>query len=389
MEKKKLLIAIHNMNVGGVQKSLLTALRAIDRKKYDITLYVRKNKTALLQSAAPYTDKIIVNDDATRYYRKPKAVFYALMLQLRQRTGGNTGKWKEKLDRFVIEGRMRYEKEQYFPEGTIYDTAISYIQGYTAAFVQACVDAERKIVFYHGSTDENHALHERIFPLFGRIVAVNAGCEKILKTLYPACADQITYIENYVDADEIRAAAQAYEPDRAGRQTVLCTCGRFSPEKGFDLAVEAAAKLKAAGLDFIWYFVGDGPERANLVSAVQAAKLGAQIRFTGTLENPYPYIGGCDIYVQPSYEEAQPLSVKEAALLCRPVVTTATVGGRNIVADGETGLISEIDAADLADKILMLARGDALREHMRLVLSKTDPAAEKAAYENAWAALLA
>ena len=389
MGKKKLLIAVHRMSMGGVQKSLLWALRAIDREAYEITLYIRKDSCELLPEAAPYADRVIVNKDRTRYYRKPKAVLLYALLRLAELTGGDAEKRRRQLESFVSDARMRTEQTRYFADGTKYDIAVSYIQGPTAAFVETYVPAEKKIVFFHGSTDEEHALHEAIFPRFDRIVAVNAGCAEILKTLYPACADKITHIENYVDADEIREAARAYEADCEGKPTVLCTCGRFSPEKGFDLALEAAAKLKAAGIDFLWYFVGDGPEREKLVSAASAAGLKEAIRFTGTLGNPYPYIAGCDIYVQPSRKESYGLAVKEALLLCRPVITTETVGGKGLVIDNGTGLLAKTDAADLADKILTLARSAALREHMRLVLSAADPSAEKTAYENAWAALLA
>ena len=72
--KKKLLIVAHHLTIGGVQKSLISALPTLDYEKYDITLYLRKNRTTLL----PYVDKrvnVIINDDKTKYYRKPYSVF--------------------------------------------------------------------------------------------------------------------------------------------------------------------------------------------------------------------------------------------------------------------------------------------------------------------------
>ena len=49
MKKKKLLLVIHHLTIGGIQKSLVSALNAIDYDKYDVTLYVRKNRTDLLE----------------------------------------------------------------------------------------------------------------------------------------------------------------------------------------------------------------------------------------------------------------------------------------------------------------------------------------------------
>ena len=79
MAKQKLLIAVHQMNMGGVQKSLLCALRALDYDRYDVTLYVRKNRCDLLKQADPRVNRIVVNDDKTRYYRKPCAVLLFLI----------------------------------------------------------------------------------------------------------------------------------------------------------------------------------------------------------------------------------------------------------------------------------------------------------------------
>ena len=72
--KKKLLIVAHHMTIGGVQKSLISALKALDYNNYDVTLYLRKNRTDLL----PFVDErvnVIVNTDPNRYYRKPYAIF--------------------------------------------------------------------------------------------------------------------------------------------------------------------------------------------------------------------------------------------------------------------------------------------------------------------------
>ena len=388
MEKQKLLIAVHQMNMGGVQKSLLCALRALDYDRYDVTLYVRKNRCDLLEQADPRVNRIIVNDNKMRYYRKPRAVFLFLVYRIAELLHFNYLPWKRKLETYVADRQMQYEKEHWFSDGITYDVAVSYIQGPTAQFVERFVPAKKKIVFFHGSTDENHALHETIFPQFDKIYAVNSGCRDILKSLYPAVAERIDYIENYVDAAAVREEAKAYEIDRRGKPTVLCTCGRFTPVKGFDLAVEAAKLLKKRGFDFIWYFVGDGEQRPNIETQINNGDLTEMIQITGILQNPYPYYAGCDIYVQPSREEAQPLAIIEAQILGRPVVTTATVGGKILVEDGETGLLAPITPEGIAAKIAALIENEPLRAHIANVLKQTDDTAEAEAYRRAWANLL-
>ena len=387
-EKKELLIAVHRLNVGGVQKALLSALDALDYDRYRVTLYVRQDRCELIGQVNPNVSGIVVNKDPTRYYRRPRAVLPAMLLFLAKRFGSGGARWKTRLDRYISESRMRYEKKHYFSDGKQYDVAVSYIQGETAAFVARYVDAKRKVMFFHGSTDEAHELHEAVMPAYDKIVAVNAGCRDVLRALYPAVSERIGYIENYVDARSVRAQAEAFGIERETERTMLCSCGRFTPVKGFDLAVEAAARLRENGTDFLWYFVGDGPERGSLETRISGLKLENNIRITGLLENPYPYIAGCDIYVQPSREESYGLSVKEAQLLCRPVVTTATVGGKSLVKDGETGLIADFTPEDVAQKIGRLVRDTALCARLREALRQTDDTGSRAVFCNAWETLL-
>lgn len=388
MEKQKLLIAVHQMNIGGVQKSLLCALRALDYNRYDVTLYVRKNRCDLLEQADPRVNRIIVNNDKTRYYRKPRAVFLFLLYRVAELLHLDYLSPKRKLETYVADRQMRYEKKHYFSDDIQYDVAISYIQGPTAQFVEKYIPAKKKIVFFHGSTDEKHALHEEIFPRFDKIVAVNSSCRDVLRDLYPAVKNKIGYIENYVDAAAVREAAKAYEIDRRGKPTVLCTCGRFTPVKGFDLAVEAAKLLKKRGFDFIWYFVGNGEQRPNIETQINNSDLTEMIQITGILQNPYPYYAGCDIYVQPSREEAQPLAIIEAQILGRPVVTTATVGGKNLIKEEETGLLAPITPEGVAAKIADLIENEPLRARIANKLKQTDDTAAAKAYRRAWANLL-
>ena len=79
-KKKNILILIHQLNVGGAQKALISALNAIDYNVNNVTLYVRKARLDLLPQVNSNVSKIIVNDDKTNYYYK----LYAVWLQLLQ-----------------------------------------------------------------------------------------------------------------------------------------------------------------------------------------------------------------------------------------------------------------------------------------------------------------
>lgn len=367
MSKRKVLIVVHQLNLGGVQKAVLSALDAVDYSQNEVTLYIRKNRIDLLDQVNPNVSKIIINQDSTKYYRKPYAIWLQLLSKL-----DKSKSVQEKLNNYIIDSQMKYEKEHYFSDDTVYDVAVSYIQSLTAKFVAENVNAKRKIMFYHGSTDEWHEVNEAIIPAYEKVYCVSKGAQKAVQGFYPQFAEKIDCLENYVDAEKVRAEAEKFTPDYPKDKLILCSCGRITPVKGFDLAVGAADILRIKGLDFKWYFVGDGVERPKIEALIAEKNLQDYIEITGLKDNPYPYIKHCDIYVQPSYEEAHSLSIIEAQILCKPIVSTATVGGQSVIENQLNGAIADINPTSLAEQIFVLSNDSELQESVKQHLVTKD-----------------
>lgn len=387
MKKKKLLIVIPHMTVGGVQKSLISASKALDYDKYDVTLYLRKNRTDLL----PLIDKrikVIVNTDPNKYYRKPYAIalqakaFAAKLLGNKEKSKELNGILEEKIRLDMLE----YERRTYFAD-THYDIAIAYVQGYVAQFVAECVDADKKILFFHTSTNEIPEIHKKAVPLYRRIAALHSEQKALIEEWYPDAKGKITIVENYTDKELITAQSKELSVPEADK-TVICSCGRLSPVKGFDNAVRAAKILKDNGVDFIWYFVGDGSERSKIEKLISELSLESNVIITGMQKNPYPYMAACDIYVQPSYEEAMPVTILEAHRLGRPVITTATVGGCKLVENGKNGVVCEISPDAIAESIINLINNKDLYNTILNNLGSADYSHEFEKYKEQWKALL-
>lgn len=390
MQKKKVLFVIHQLTYGGAQKSLVEALNAIDYSKNEVTLYVRKDRLQILPKINEKVSRIIVNKDDTHYYRKPYIVCCMLGEYVGKilRRPKLVGRSHEKFVKCYNEMKMSYEREHYFENEEEYDIAVSYIQGYTAQFVAEYVKAKKKILFYHMSTDEVHDIHERIMPQFNTIVGVNKNIQNILANLYPMFANKMTYLENYVDAQEIMVKSQEFEVPKVEGKLNLCTCGRLTPVKGFDLAVEAAKSLKEKNVPFFWRFVGDGSDREKLEKLIDEYELEKDIQITGMKDNPYPYIAGCDVYVQTSREDAHPLTVMEALRLRRPVVSTATVGGDFLVNNKVNGILVDINGEAIAEGIDLLSREKELFENINDYLEQVDYSMAFEKYKQDWKNLL-
>lgn len=385
--KKKLLIVAHHMTIGGVQKSLISALKALDYDKYDVTLYLRKNRTDLL----PFVDErvnIIVNTDANRYYRKPYAVFLQIKTLLAKLFGK---KYKADMFNSILEEKIRqdamqYEKKTYFVNAH-YDVAVAYVQGYVALFVDKCISANKKILFYHTSTNDTPEIHNTVIPNYTAVAALHEQQKALIEEWYPASKGKIKIVENYTDKELITQQSKEFSIPETDK-TVLCSCGRFASVKGFDMAVEAARILKNNSVDFVWYFVGDGPERSKLERKISEYRLENNIVITGMQKNPYPYMAGCDIYVQPSYEEAMPVTIIEAHRLNKPVISTATVGGCKLVENGRNGIVCEIRPEAIAESITALINDKEKHEFILNTLKSTDCSHEFEKYKEQWKNLL-
>ena len=94
----------------------------------------------------------------------------------------------------------------------------------------------------------------------------------------------------------------------------------------------------------------------------------------GKKSNPYPYIKACDIYVQPSRYEGNSVTVREAQILCKPVVVTDYSTVRNQVRNGEDGVIVPMDNSECALCIAGLVRDHARSVKIKIsdFLSKND-----------------
>ena len=92
-----------------------------------------------------------------------------------------------------------------------------------------------------------------------------------------------------------------------------------------------------------WYLIGFGGEETLIRQKIVEAEMEDYVIILGKKTNPYPYIKQCDIYVQPSRYEGKSVTVREAQILCKPVVVTNYPTAPSQVNDGIDGVIVPMD----------------------------------------------
>ena len=163
-----------------------------------------------------------------------------------------------------------------------------------------------------------------------------------------------------VDTDALTPLAEPVGPITIG------FAGRLLKDKGIRALVSAHRLLQERDLNTRLLIAGD-PDPANPETISQAEAVAWNdepgVTWLGQVDDIKDLWSRAHIAALPSHREGLPKSLLEAAAFGRPMVATDTPGCREIVIDGQTGLLVPIDAPiELADAIEKLIRSKDMRE---------------------------
>jgi glycosyltransferase involved in cell wall biosynthesis len=166
------------------------------------------------------------------------------------------------------------------------------------------------------------------------------------------------------DEDRVRAlAARPWRHGRDGRLLVVA-CATADHRKGVDLWLRMARAVidRRDDVDFVW--VGRPPE-GEMARLVENLELGDRVRFSGSLDNPYPEIAAADVFTLSSREDPFPLAVTEAMHLGRPIVAF-DVGGVREQLDDAGVLVPAGDWESMARQVDHLLGDPARRDELSM-----------------------
>lgn len=189
-------------------------------------------------------------------------------------------------------------------------------------------------------------------------------------------ADSVYLVPNGVDADRFapreRPADLARQLGIAQDEVVLGYVGSLRPFEGLDLVLKAVRKLRDDGLPVKAVFAGRGESLDELKALASSLDLDGIAHFTGEVshEQASDYVALLDVVTMPRTrsrvtELVTPIKPFEALACGKAVVVSDVAALREIVTDGETGLVCRAgDVADLAKACARLVRDPALRRQL-------------------------
>ncbi len=145
------------------------------------------------------------------------------------------------------------------------------------------------------------------------------------------------------------------DPPFSGDTVTIGGLGRFNPDKGFDVLIEACAIL-AKGRPDLRCVIGGVDDEGQVQSLEgerqKAALTSMQLQLPGWIDDAASFLRSIDIFCMPSRREVLSIALLEAMEAGRPLVCTRIPGFDTIFEDGKEGIFVAIDdATELAAAI--------------------------------------
>ncbi|CUN71276.1 glycosyltransferase [Clostridium disporicum] len=381
---RKVLIASFDMEVGGVERSLISMLNNFDyiNNEVDLMLYSHTGDFMPMLN-----DKVNLLDEINQYSTFRKSIgetikqgnlILGLTRVLSKFLAKVNGKSKNLSEYGIYQMQLMWKYAlPFLPKlDKEYDIAISYL--WPHYFVAEKVKAKRKIAWIHtdySTIETDIDMDLKMWNKFDYIIAVSEDCKNAFLKKYPSLKEKVKVMENITSPNFIRKMTEEdiEEDIKKDDSFKLVSVARLSHAKGIDNAVKALKLLHDRGLTNIkWYVVGYGGDEEMIRKIIKENNLEDSFILLGKKINPYPYINAGDIYVQPSRYEGKAVTVGEAQILGKPVIITNYTTSKSQVRENIDGYICELSIEGIANGIEKLYKDKNLRTQLSDNCKKTN-----------------
>lgn len=351
----KIAFVIESMGIGGAEQSLLSLLKNYDFGSDEVHLFLIRTDGKLIEKLPDFVKINEIKRKEPSYYQRL---------------------------RFLIARKVNFKKmhhaqifwtimsNNFTVTDNTFDVAIAYSQGFSTYYVAEKFNSKKKIAWNNVDFTEvgyKPSFDSRFYRKFDYVALVSEHSKKKFNSTFDSAElkEKAKVVYDITDVGAILEKSNFHQTEISKTNAInLLTAGRMEAVKGYDIAIETARLLKQSSVSFHWYFLGDGSQRKELETMAGQMKLENEISFLGRKENPYPYMKACDIYVQPSRHEGWGLTLVEAKVLGKAVVSTNFPTASEILKENINGLIAEMNPVSLSKQIQRLIQDKQLREKL-------------------------
>lgn len=298
---KKLLFAAVDMNVGGIETSLLTLLNYLADKDYDLTLVLERKQGTFLKDLDAKINVI-------QY--KPSTCKIGIVRKLINSL---------KRINFIIKYKNKFDFSASF---ATYSRMASFVAR-TASKNCALWGHADYLELYKHNREAMRAFFESIqYDKFKNIIFVSKKACKSFIEVFPEMKDKVTFCNNLLDYKKVQNLAKEEIIEKRENYTFVNIGRHDETQKRLTRIIEAAKMLQQDNLEFKILFVGEGKDTNQYKNLVINYNLQNNIEFLGVKKNPYPYINFADAVILTSDYEGYPVVFLESLILNKPIITT-------------------------------------------------------------------
>ena len=292
---KKIAIFQSNLNVGGIQKSLINLLNNIPKEKYEIDLYLFSNVNFFDENIPSNINKILLKKPSFCCKFIPFSLF-------------------KKIYNININNKK-------------YDISIDFDSyQHVTALGAIAANSKKKVMWIHNDVQKKlkeekkyrilHFFFKGKYKYFDKFIGVSKGVIKPFKEITKMYDKEYDVIANLIPTENlIEKSNEDIDIKIDKKKYNVCTVGRLCHQKGIDILLNEISKVIIIRKNIHFYIIGDGPDKNNLLSQTKLLLLDKYVTFLGNQSNPFKYMKKMDAFVLTSRYEGQGMVLWEAHAL--------------------------------------------------------------------------
>ncbi len=328
--KIKLLFAANSLDVGGIEKALVTLVNKLDEMGYNVTVALEKKQGIFLEE---------LNENINIIEYKPSSnenIFIRKIINLFKRII------------FIVKYKNKYDFSASFATYSIPASFMSRV-----ASENCCLwgHADYLTLFDNDVTKFKKFFEDIKYDEFKHFVFVSKEGRASFLKIFPQKEKETITLNNLINYKKIEKLSNCkIEMKKNEKVITFLNVGRHDEkQKKLTRIIEASKLLEKDNLNFQVLFVGDGPDNEIYKDIVKKEGLESKIIFLGAKSNPYPYFKISDCVVLSSEYEGYPVVFLESFVMNKPIITTKVSDYEEV--DGVFGYAVEKNAKDIYEKM--------------------------------------
>lgn len=326
---KKILFVLPSLVVGGLERLQVNIANALAERGYEITV----------MAFSPANDLIGELSEKVHYVFKPDKP-HPIMSRIPyiRRKFYDDGMWETRATPKTL--------YKYYVGNEKYDVEIGFFRGFPIKIISGSTNKNsKKLAWVHtdfrkclGITSKFKSIEDvkKAYGKYDEIICVSDRAKESFEEVI-GCKNKTTTIYNLLPVEKIvKLSRENCEIKKDG--FTIVSVGHLIDTKGYDRLINAVIRLNEEGENVNLWLVGSGKDESALKALAEGKDY---IKFFGQQLNPYKFMVQADLYVCSSRFEGFNLTVAEALILGRAIMSTDCTGPTEILAGGKYGKICE------------------------------------------------